>query len=417
MVTPASHHVAVIGGGPAGLIAADALSVGSDGSVKVTVFDRMPTLGRKFLMAGRGGLNLTHSEDIERFLLRYGDRAEAMRPLLDKFSPEAVRAWCEGLGQETFVGSSGRVFPKAMKASPLLRAWLRRLDERGVEFKTRQRWLGWDERGNLTFEGPEGIASVAADAVVLALGGGSWARLGSDGRWVEILRREGIEVAELEPANCGFAVQWSEHFREKFQGQPLKRIAVRAGAQTVRGEAMISVAGLEGGAIYAVSASLRDEIARAGQATLEIDFRPDVTEGDLAMQLDVARKKQSLSTFLRKVGRLSPPAIGLLQESALSLPGRLAELDAQALAALIKSTPVRLTGTAPMDKAISTAGGVKFEEIDERFMLRDKPGVFVAGEMLDWDAPTGGYLLQASFATGAAAGRGVIEWLGLNSKG
>lgn len=417
MVTPASHHVAVIGGGPAGLIAADALSVGSDGSVKVTVFDRMPTLGRKFLMAGRGGLNLTHSEGIERFLLRYGDRAEAMRPLLDKFSPEAVRAWCEGLGQETFIGSSGRVFPKAMKASPLLRAWLRRLDERGVEFKTRQRWLGWDEKGNLKFEGPEGIASVAADAVVLALGGGSWARLGSDGRWVEILRREGIEVADLQPANCGFTVEWSEHFREKFQGQPLKRIAVRAGAQTVRGEAMISVAGLEGGAIYAVSTSLRDEIARAGQATLEIDFRPDVTEGDLAMQLDVARKKQSLSTFLRKVGRLSPPAIGLLQEAALSRPNRLAELDAQALAALIKSTPVTLTGTAPMDKAISTAGGVKFEEIDERFMLRDKPGVFVAGEMLDWDAPTGGYLLQASFATGAAAGRGVIDWLGQNSKG
>ncbi|MCH9806351.1 MAG: TIGR03862 family flavoprotein [Alphaproteobacteria bacterium] len=392
-------------------MAADVVSAESGGQIRVTVYDRMPSVGRKFLMAGRGGLNLTHSEDLERFLERYGGRADELRPVIEAFGPDAVKSWCEGLGQQTFTGSSGRVFPKSMKASPLLRAWLRRLGERGVEFKTRQRWLGWGETGQLKFEGPEGLTGVAADAVVLALGGGSWARLGSDGGWVEILRGQGVGIADLAPSNCGFTVEWSDHFRGKFQGQPLKRIALQVGDRTVRGEAMITAGGLEGGAIYALSGPLREAILRDGCATLHIDLRPDIMAGDLAVPLDGPRKKQSLSTFLRKAGRLSPPAIGLLQEAALSMPVRLGDLGGEELTALIKAVPVGLTGIASMDRAISTAGGVRFDEVDGRFMLSNKPGVFVAGEMLDWDAPTGGYLLQASFATGAAAGRGVVDWL------
>lgn len=401
-------RVAVIGGGPAGLMAAEVVS---GAGVDVTIFERMPSVGRKFLMAGRGGLNLTHGEQLEVFLGRYGAGEEALRTAIEALHPEAIRQWSRGLGQETFVGSSGRVFPKSMKASPLLRVWLRRLGKYGVAVKTRHCWQGWDESGCLLFDTPEGAHSVAADATVLALGGGSWARLGSDGGFVEILRGIGIDVVALQAANCGFLVDWSVSFRERFQGVPLKRVALHFGGQGVRGEALITATGIEGGAVYGLSALLREAIAQTGCATVIIDLRPDLEEEDLLEALQVPRKKQSLSTFLRKAVRLSPVAIGLLNEAALSFPHPLGQLGSGELARLIKSVPVHLTATAPIERAISTAGGVALGEIDANFMLKRRPGVFVAGEMLDWEAPTGGYLLQASFATGAAAGRGVLKWL------
>jgi len=393
-----------------------AAEVLAERGARVTVYDRMPSVGRKFLMAGRGGLNLTHSEDIGRFLSRYGAAMPHLRAAIEAFPPAAVRAWCEGLGQDTFVGSSGRVFPKAFKTSPLLRAWLRRLDGAGVAFKLRHHWLGWDERGDALFDAPEGRVSVHADAVVLALGGASWPRLGSDGGWVDVLANAGIAVAPLRPANCGFVVHWSDLFRDRFEGQPLKRIELSFGGQSVRGEALITRQGLEGGGIYALSAPLRDAIAAAGEAVLHIALRPDLTVAELQRRLDAPRRKQSLSTFLRKTVNLSPPAIGLLHEAIASTSGRFAEMDAPDLAALINAVPVRLIGTAPLDRAISTAGGVSFGALDDALMLRTRPGVFVAGEMLDWEAPTGGYLLQASFATGVMAARGALAWLARDGK-
>jgi len=380
------------------------------GGAGVTVYDRMPSAGRKLLLAGRGGLNLTHSEAPERLLGRYGAATPHLAGAIAALSPSDLRAWCEGLGQATFVGSSGRVFPVALKASPLLRAWLKRLATLGVAFEPRQCWTGWDDRGALLFAGPDGPATVDVDAAVLALGGASWPRLGSDGGWVDIIARAGIAVTPLRPANCGFVAPWSELFRSRFEGQPLKRIALTFGPETVRGEAVITRSGLEGGGIYVLSAPLRDAIAAAGQAELRIDLRPDLSPSELAGRLGTPRGKQSFSTFLRKRVALAPAAIGLLNEVAAATSVRLQDLPAAALADLIKSVPVRLTGVAPIARAISTAGGISFEEIDERFMLRRKPGVFVAGEMLDWEAPTGGYLLQAAFATGAAAGRGALAW-------
>jgi uncharacterized flavoprotein (TIGR03862 family) len=405
----ARAQVAVIGGGPAGLMAAGVLA---GGGARVILYDRMPSAGRKFLLAGRGGLNLTHSEELERLLERYGAAMPRLRAAIEAFSPAALRAWCEGLGQTTFVGSSGRVFPKAFKASPLLRAWLRRLDASGVEFKPRHLWTGWDDDGALVFDGPQGRVAVHAEATVLALGGASWPRLGSDGGWVDGVTKAGIKVTPLAPANCGFMSGWSDVFSRRFEGRPLKRVELSFAGHTARGEAIITRSGVEGGVIYALSAPLRETIAAHGEAVVRIDLRPDIATAALERALRAPRGKQSLATFLRKTLALAPAAVGLLHEATIASPERPSALAPAALAALIKTVPVRLSAAAPLASAISTAGGIAFEEIDERFMLRRRSGVFVAGEMLDWEAPTGGYLLQAVFSTGAAAAHGALDWLG-----
>ncbi len=401
--------VAVIGAGPAGLMAAEVLA---KGGARVTVFDAMPSAARKFLMAGRGGLNLTHSEPLPDFLARYGAAEARLAPAIAGFTPGDLRAWSEALGQPTFIGSSGRVFPEAFKASPLLRAWLRRLSEQGVTFAFRHRWTGWSADGALKFETPDGPRFVAAKATVLALGGGSWAKLGSDGAWVDWLAAKGIAIAPLRPANVGFNVAWSDVFKDRFEGQPLKGIALSFGTQSIRGEAMITRSGIEGGAIYALSSALREAVMAESKAVLHIALRPDLSADELASKLAVPRGTQSFSNFLRKVLHLSPVATGLLQEAAIAQGRQLAALSSDELAVLINAVPVTLTGIAPMARAISTAGGIVFDEIDDAFMLKRLPGVFVAGEMLDWEAPTGGYLLQASFATGVAAGQGVLKYLG-----
>ena len=408
MVGADESHVAIVGGGPAGLMASDVLV---RGGVRVTIYDQMPAVGRKFLLAGRGGLNLTHSEPLDQFLRRYGHAEPHVRPAIEAFSPDDLRTFSAELGQPTFVGSSGRVFPTAMKASPLLRAWLRRLAAMGVTFKLRHRWRGWDEAGRLVFDTPDGQTAVAADASILALGGASWPKLGSNGAWVAAMAEAGITVAPLQPANCGFLVDWSDIFRSRFEGDPLKRIALSFGGRSARGEAVITGKGLQGGSLYALSDVLREAIASHGHAALHVDLLPDKNVPALEQKLRAPRNKQSLANVLRKALSLSPIAIGLLQEAAVASSTKLSELTPEALAGRIKAVSVRLVGIEPIARAISTAGGIAFDEIDEHFMLRRRPGSFVAGEMLDWEAPTGGYLLQACFATGAAAGRGALQFL------
>ncbi|WP_439375000.1 NAD(P)/FAD-dependent oxidoreductase [Bradyrhizobium sp. DASA03120] len=388
-----------------------AAEVLAQGGARVTVYDAMPSAGRKFLMAGRGGLNLTHSEPLPQFMTRYREAAPRLQAAIEAFSPDALRAWSEALGEPTFVGSSGRVFPKAFKASPLLRAWLRRLDAAGVQFAFRHRWSGWDGEGRLLFRTPDGASAADVCGTVLALGGASWPRLGSDGGWVDILAAKGVAISKLRPANSGFTVAWSDLFRDRFEGQPLKGVALTIGAHTVRGEAMITRSGIEGGAIYALSAELREAVLGLGQATLTIALRPDLDAAALTRRLSGTRGKQSLANFLRKAAQLSPVGIGLMQEAAIASGRSLAALSPAELAQLINAIPLQLTGTAPLDRAISTAGGIAIDELDEHFMLSKLPGVFAAGEMLDWEAPTGGYLLQASFATGVSAGTGALEWL------
>jgi uncharacterized flavoprotein (TIGR03862 family) len=401
-------HIAVVGAGPAGLMAAEVLA---QGGADVTVHDAMPSAGRKFLMAGRGGLNLTHSEVPPAFLTRYGAAAPFLAPAIDAFPPDALRAWSEALGQPTFVGTSGRVFPQAFKASPLLRAWLRRLDSMGVQFKLRHRWIGWDDDSRLLFQTPDGQRAIDGSATVLALGGASWPRLGSDGAWVETFGAKGVAISPLRPANCGFTVAWSDIFRDRFEGQPLKGVELSFGSHRVRGEAIITRGGIEGGAVYALSSELREAIAGSGHAILNTALRPELKMNELVARLSAPKGKQTFSNFLRKTAHLSPVAIGLLQEAAIASGASLSSLSTASLAGLINAVPVRLTGTAPIGRAISTAGGISFDELDADFMIRRLPGVFASGEMLDWEAPTGGYLLQASFATGAAAGRGVLKWL------
>jgi uncharacterized flavoprotein (TIGR03862 family) len=388
-----------------------AAEVLANGGTKVTVYDAMPSAGRKFLMAGRGGLNLTHSEPLSEFLARYGAATPHLTAAIETFPPNSLCEWSAALGQPTFVGSSGRVFPRAFKASPLLRAWLRRLDALGAQLLLRHRWRGWDDDGRLLFETPDGPRAVEAPAAVLALGGASWPRLGSDGAWVETLAAKGVTLSPLRSANSGVTVAWSEIFRDRFQGQPLKGIALSFGTKVVRGEAVITRTGIEGGAVYALSAALREAIADQGQTTLHVALRPDLSTSELVARLAAPRGKASFSNWLRKAAHLSPAGIGLLQEAAIASGASLSSLPAASLAGWINTVPIQLNGIAPIARAISSAGGVPFAELDTEFMIRRLPGVFAAGEMLDWEAPTGGYLLQASFATGAAAGRGALKWL------
>lgn len=407
-------RVAVIGGGPAGLMAAEVLVAGG---VSVDLYDAMPTAGRKFLMAGKGGMNITHAESPDDFLSRYRARSAKIKPLLDAFGTEALREWVHGLGIATFVGSSGRVFPTDMKAAPLLRAWLHRLRESGVCFHMRHRWCGWDtqagEKAALCFETAAGRVTVQVDAVVLALGGGSWARLGSDGAWVPMLAARGIQVAPLKPANCGFDVNWSAHFSGKFAGQPLKSVTVSftdsAGRVHVRqGDVMVTTSGIEGGLIYALSAELRDEIDATGSVVISIDLLPGKDLKRVLAEVDHPRGSRSMSSHLQSRANIKGVKSGLLREQLpredFDQPGK--------LAAAIKSLPLTLVAARPLDEAISSAGGVVFDALDERLMAL--PGVFCAGEMLDWEAPTGGYLLTACFASGRVAGQGVLNWFNNN---
>lgn len=401
--------VIIIGGGPAGLMAAEVIARETRGAYPVIVCERKQTPARKFLMAGRGGLNLTHSEEMPRFLSRYGAAAAQVGPLVEAFTPQDLRAWCEGLGQETFVGSSGRVFPRAMKASPLLRAWRQRLAEQGVELRVNCDWQGWDDGGRLVFAMPEGPWHVMPSATLLALGGASWAKLGSDGGWADILRGRGVGLTPFAPANSGFLCNWSQAFAAKFSGTPLKPVALSFRGRRVQGEAMITAAGIEGGAVYALSAALRDAVLQEGGATLSVDVKPDTDAAALAAKLSRPRQAQSFANFLRREINLSPPALGLLYETAGDVDVR--ALSPQDLALRLKSLPLRLTGLPPIDRAISTAGGVRFDAVDDHLMLRQVPGVFVAGEMLDWEAPTGGYLLQATFASAVRAAQGMLAYL------
>ncbi len=396
---------AVIGAGPAGLIAADVLS---RAGACVTVFDHKPSPARKFLMAGRGGLNLTHSEPLEIFLTRYGAAAERLEPVIRAFPPDRLRQFCAELGEETFIGTSGRVFPKSFKASPLLRALLARLTAHGVRFE-RGAFEGFGDDA-LSLRGIGDVSrALAPGAAVLALGGASWPRLGSDGGWTRAFDALGIAMTPLAPANCGALIRWSAHFQGAFEGQPIKTILLRHGAATARGDIVVTRAGLEGGPAYALASSLRAEVEHGGGAMLSLDLRPDASAAELARKLERERGKQSLATFLRKTINLAKIETALLREaSPLGLPR-----ESEALAELIKNIPLGVTGVAGFERAISTSGGVRFDELDAALMLKKRPGVFLAGEMLDFDAPTGGYLLQAAFSTGFAAGQGAARYLGL----
>lgn len=396
--------VAVIGGGPAGLMAAEVISAHG---VHVDVYDSMPSLGRKFLMAGKSGLNLTHSEPFERFVSRYGKRRAQLEEMLKTFGPEQIRDWSRGLGIETFVGTSGRVFPIGMKASPLLRAWLKRLSDAGVSVHLRQRWIGFLPDRSLHFSTPSGDVTAQADAVVLALGGGSWSRLGSDGAWVSWLRNAGVDVKPLRPSNCGFDVAWSKHFRERFEGHPIKSVALSFGDFHQQGEFIVTKEGVEGSLIYAASALLRNEIEAHGSAVIRLDLAPDRSYEWLVESLSKTRGSRSMATHLEKTIHIKGVKAGLLREFVpkedFAYP--------QTLAQFLKNLPIPLVATRPLDEAISSAGGVTFESMDEHLMLKSMPGVFCAGEMLDWEAPTGGYLLTACFASGYIAGQGALKHL------
>lgn len=414
MTLNASRRVAVIGGGPAGLMAAEGLAAQG---VQVDVFDAMPSVGRKFLMAGRGGLNLTHSEAAAPFLARYGERAAQVAPWLAAMDAAALRAWAHELGIETFVGSSGRVFPQEMKAAPMLRAWLARLRASGVRFHMRHRWLGWPEGAApspamLRFDTPDGVQTQTADAVVLALGGGSWAKLGSDGAWADGLQVHGITVAPLRPANCGFDVAWSEHFRQRYAGQPVKSVAMSCARKNQitparQGEFVVSDTGIEGSLVYALSAPLRDQIDADGHAVAVLDLAPDWSQEKVMAAVTHPRGARSMSSHLQSRMGLTGVKAGLLRECASAEDFK----DPARLAVRIKALPVTLVRARPIDEAISTAGGVAFDAVDSGLMLRAAPGVFCAGEMLDWEAPTGGYLLTACMASGVVAANGVGDYL------
>ena len=403
------HAVVVIGGGPAGLMAAEVMS---RHGLQVDVYDAMPSVGRKFLMAGKSGLNLTHAEEMDAFLSRYGARRPELEPIIHCFGPQALRAWAQALGIETFVGSSGRVFPKEMKAAPLLRAWLHRLRAAGVRFHMRHQWLGFASNGRLRFLTPNGETRIAVEATVLALGGGSWARLGSTGAWVPILSQQGIAVKPLQASNCGFDVAWSDHLRTRFAGEPVKSVmltftGIDGVVQHKQGDFVVTQYGIEGSLVYAFAAAMRDVIARDGCAVIYLDLLPALSEERIAEKLAHPRGKRSLSEYLRRQLGLTGVKLALLHE--LVVKDSLA--DPLQLAALIKALPIPCDRPRPIDEAISTAGGISFEALNEHLMLKNLPGVFCAGEMLDWDAPTGGYLLTACFASGYVAGQGVVDLL------
>jgi uncharacterized flavoprotein (TIGR03862 family) len=399
-----SNKIAIIGGGPAGLMAAEVISRAGN---LVHIYDSMPSLGRKFLMAGRGGLNLTHSEPFDIFITRYGSRRAQLEPALRLFGPEQLRQWARELGIESFTGSSGRVFPVQMKASPLLRLWLRRLEASGASFHSRHAWRGWGEDGALGFDTPAGEKTLKPRAVLLALGGGSWSRLGSTGAWVPWLEERGVKVAPLKPSNCGFDVGWSDHFKDRFEGQPLKPVVLSFKDFRQRGEFIVTHHGVQGNLIYAASAILRDALESEGRAVIQLDLAPNQTTEQLADRLSRPRRSRSLSTHIEKTTGFRGVRLGLLREI---LPRPTLE-DPALLAAAIKSLPIALLSPRPLDEAISSAGGVSFDSLDEHLMLRSLPGVFCAGEMLDWEAPTGGYLLTACLATGRLAAQGLLDWL------
>lgn len=405
-MTDTQASAIIVGGGPAGLMAAELLA---DAGLAVTVFDQRRSLGRKFLLAGRGGLNITHAEDIDQFVSRYGgpDAPERMAQAVAAFSPSDLSAWCAGLGQPTFAGSSGRVFPEAFRATPLLRAWLGRLSESGVQFRPQHRWLGPLAEDHLVqrFEDDAGqVVQQRADVVILAMGGASWPRVGGDGGWVAPLEAAGVAVAPLESANCGVQVQWTPTYLERFEGQPLKNVALTVGAHTVRGDCVVTRLGLEGGPVYAHSAALRQNLNE--NATLGIDLLPDLDDDQLLARLNKRRPKDTVSSWLRKAG-LPPISVGLLREvTSNTLPERITRL-----AALIKAVPLRIDDLMPLERAISSSGGVRFDGLDDHLMVAALPGLFVAGEMLDWEAPTGGYLLQGCFSTGVMAARGALAHL------
>jgi len=400
----AQPTVAIIGGGPAGLMAAEAAVARG---ATVDLFDAMPSVGRKFLMAGKSGLNLTHAEPFPKFMARFGRHRGRLTPIVADFDPAAIRAWATGLGIETFVGSSGRVFPVDFKAAPLLRAWLRRLRATGVHFQVRHRWTGWNDAGQLTFENPDGPTVFAADATILALGGASWPNLGSDGSWIDLLRQRDVTVAPLLPANCGFDIAWSDHFRDRFAGQPVKPAILSASGESHRGEFVVTTDGVEGSGIYPLSARLRDEIAAHGSATLTIDLLPDYSPDRLAAALRQPRGSRSLADHLRRTVGITGVKAGLLRE--FCPPDILA--DPAMLAGAMKSLAVPLKSPRPIAEAISSAGGIAWESLSESLMLTALPGTFAAGEMLDWEVTTGGYLLTACMALGKRAGEGAVDWL------
>jgi len=403
-----TDRVAIIGGGPAGLMAAEVIS---QHGLKVDLYDAMPSVGRKFLMAGKSGLNLTHAEPLEPFLSRYGQQRRYLEPIINALTPDRLRDWAHALGIDTFVGSSQRVFPQEMKAAPLLRAWLHRLRASGVRFHMRHRWTGFSGRGGLLFHTPNGEVTVDAMATVLALGGGSWSRLGSTGAWVDILERAGVHVSTLKPSNCGFDVNWSTYLRERHAGEPVKSVAltftnIYSDADTRQGDLMLTQHGIEGSLVYTFSADVRDMIEQQGSATLCLDLLPAKSLAQISGKLSSPRGKRSLSEHLRRQLGLRGVKVALLNE----LVARELWQDPVRLAENIKSLPVVCVRARPLDEAISSAGGVDFVELDTALMLKKLPGIFCAGEMLDWDAPTGGYLLTACFASGFVAGHGVVDY-------
>ncbi len=395
--------VAIVGGGPAGLMAAESLT---RRSIAVDLFDAMPSLGRKFLMAGKSGLNLTHAEPVDQLLTHYGATHPYLKNAIEHFPPNVVRDWAADLGTETFVGTSGHVFPKSMKAAPLLRAWIRELKAQGMSVHVRHKWLGWDDDGTLRFEAPDGKKFVKPQATILALGGASWPQLGSDAGWVSHVKDQGIEVVPFEPANCGFDHAWSDHFKERFAGKPIKSVALVAGKRRLNGECVVTKYGLEGSGIYQHARALREELKRKGEAELYLDLMPDVSLDKVIARLSKPRGSKSFSTHLKKTVFLSGVKANLLREC---VPDRLDNVET--LAEAIKSLPINLTGTRPIEEAISSAGGIAFEALDDDFMLRSRPGTFVTGEMLNWEAPTGGYLLNACFALGRSCGIAAANYL------